>query len=204
MPISQAESAAFHESFEAALGFATRLHARQVRKETDIPYISHLISVAGIVLEHGGSRDQAIAALLHDSLEDQAESYPGGANALRKEISGRFGAAVLEVVEGCTDATVIPKPPWRTRKEAYLQHLATAKDSIRLVSCADKLHNARAILNDLRIAGNALWSRFTGGKEGSLWYYRSLADEFLRRGPDGLAAELNRTVEEMERLAAKA
>lgn len=191
----------FHDNFEQALSFATKLHAEQVRKETDIPYISHLISVAGIVLENGGGRDEAIAALLHDSIEDQAETFPGGADALRKEIKDRFGDTVLDIVEGCTDAEVIPKPPWKERKEAYIAHLEEASDATRLVSCSDKLHNARAIVSDLRVIGDSLWSRFRGGKDGTLWYYETLAKTFSRLGPRKLAKELELTVAEMRELA---
>lgn len=194
----------FHPKFDKALSFVTKLHAKQVRKQTDIPYISHLIGVAGIVLENGGGQDVAIAALLHDAIEDQSIDYPGGTAGLREEIRGQFGEHVLEIVEGCTDAETIPKPPWRQRKEAYIAHLENASDATRMVSCADKLHNARAIVSDLRVLGNVLWSRFTGGKEGSLWYYRTLADVFLRLGPHQLAAELDRTVVEMETLAGAA
>jgi (p)ppGpp synthase/HD superfamily hydrolase len=195
------ERQAFHGDFERALAFATRLHARQVRKETDIPYISHLIAVAGLVLEHGGDRDEAIAGLLHDAIEDCPEDYPGGRAQLKCDIEREFGAAVLAIVEGCTDAEVDPKPPWRPRKEAYLAHLPRAPASVRLVSCADKLHNARAIVADLRVMGPALFTRFTGKRDGTLWYYRALAEEFGRGGPAALAAELRRTVETMEGLA---
>jgi GTP pyrophosphokinase len=156
--------------FEEALVLATCLHADQTRKGTAIPYISHLLAVTAIVLEHGGNEDEAIAALLHDSIEDQ-----GGA-ATREEIRRQFGDRVVEIVDGCTDTDVMPKPPWRERKEAYLAHIIEATGSVRLVSAADKLHNARAILEDYRIIGEALWNRFNGGKEGTLWYYRSAVD----------------------------
>lgn len=191
----------FHERFEAALTFATRLHACQVRKETDIPYISHLIAVASIVLEHGGDRDEAVAALLHDAIEDQGEHHEGGVEKLRDAIRRQFGDRVLEIVEGCTDADTQPKPPWRERKEAYIAHIASAPPSVRLVSCADKLHNARAILNDLRVVGDSLWNRFTGGKSGSLWYYRALVDAFRSAGSTPLVDELDRVVSDIERLA---
>jgi (p)ppGpp synthase/HD superfamily hydrolase len=108
--MNHSERQNFHGDFEEALSFATKLHSEQVRKETDIPYISLLISVAGIVLENEGGCDEAIAALLHDSIEDQSDTFPGGAEALRKEIKDRFGGNVLGIVEGCTDAEVIPKP----------------------------------------------------------------------------------------------
>ncbi len=174
----------------------------RLRKQTDIPYISHLIGVAGIVLEHGGDADEAIAALLHDAIEDQGPDYPGGPDALREEIRRRFGQNVLEIVEGCTDADTNPKPPWQARKEAYVAHISQASPSVRLVSCADKLHNARAILADLHVVGDALWDRFNGGKEGTLWYYRALVDAFWQAGSTHLADELDRVVSEIPRLSA--
>jgi len=190
----------FHDDFENALAFATRLHARQFRNGTDIPYISHLIGVAGLVLENEGGRDEAIAALLHDSVEDQGKDYPGGVTALRSVIGDRFGARVLEIVNACTDTDEDPKPPWRSRKESYIERLSEASASARLVSCADKLHNARAIVSDLRVMGDSLWGRFNGGRDGTFWYYRALSDAFIRRGPKRLAEELDRTVQVMERL----
>ncbi len=195
------ERKVFHPKFEEALSFVSRLHAEQVRKGTDIPYVSHLIGVAGLVLEHGGNQDEAIAALLHDAIEDQGPGYPGGPNSLGKEIRIRFGKRVLEIVEGCTDAETSPKPPWRERKEKYIAHVAKASPSVGLVSCADKLHNARAILTDLRIMGDALWPRFNGGKEGTLWYYRALATAFEEAGDTPLVDEFARVVSEIEELA---
>ena len=191
----------FHLAFERALAFATRLHARQVRKQTDIPYISHLIAVAGLVLEHGGDRDQAIAALLHDAIEDCPKDYPGGVAALRADIEAQFGSRVLALVEGCTDADTADKPDWRPRKERYIAHLEHVSPDVLLVSCADKLHNARAIVADLRIMGEALFGRFNGGREGTLWYYQTLASVFQARGPAPLAQELGRTVATMQALA---
>ncbi len=199
--MNESERLAFHTDFERALALATRLHARQVRKETDIPYISHLIAVAGLVLENGGSRDEAIAGLLHDSIEDCGVDYPGGVSALRDRVRSEFGESVLAIVEGCTDAETVPKPPWRERKERYIAHLEEAPAEVRLVSCADKLHNARAIVADLQVMGEALFDRFNGGRHGTLWYYDSLAEVFERKGPEHLAAELRRTVETMQRLA---
>jgi len=199
--MNEAERAAFHPDFAQALAFVSDLHAAQVRKETDIPYISHLIGVAGLVLENGGDRDQAIAGLLHDSIEDCGSEYPGGVAALRDRIRREFGATVLDIVEGCTDAETVPKPPWRERKERYIAHLRTAPARVRLVSCADKLHNARAIVADLRILGPGLFGRFKGGQQGTLWYYDELAREFERGGPEHLAAELRRIVDTMKTLA---
>ena len=182
--------------FEAALSYATRLHADQLRKSTTIPYISHLLGVASLVIEAGGDEDEAIAALLHDSVEDQ-----GGAATLRL-IKRRFGARVGEIVAGCSDTDATPKPPWRARKKAYLKHLKHEESpSIRLVSLADKLHNARAILSDLRNEGSGVWDRFNAQKRDQLWYYRRLADTFLALDKTPMAEELDRVVSKIERLA---
>lgn len=183
--------------FEEALVYATRLHAGQARKGTTIPYISHLLAVAGIVLENGGNEDEAIAALLHDAIEDQ-----GGA-ATREEIRRRFGNTVVEIVDSCTDAEIMPKPPWKPRKEAYIARMRHASASVRLVSVADKLHNTRSILADYRVLGDALWHRFTGGKEGTLWYYRSLVTAYREAGTSPLIEELARVVAELEALVAQ-
>jgi len=188
------------QRFEDALVYAARLHAKQIRKGTTIPYASHLLSVTSIVLEHGGNEIEAIAALLHDAIEDQ------GGTETREEIRRRFGDAVVSIVDGCTDAEVIPKPPWKERKEQYIARLSHASPSILLVSAADKLHNARAILGDYRALGENLWDRFNGGKEGTLWYYKSLVDAFKQAaagtalGP--LIEELERVVGEIEKLSA--
>src|SRR5205085_11747027 len=120
------------QRFEEALAFAARLHKSQLRKGTGVPYVSHLLAVAGIALEHGADEDEAIAALLHDAIEDQ-----GGA-ATREEIRRRFGDRVVGIVDGCSDTDVSPKPPWRERKEAYIAHVRDASPSVRLVSAADK------------------------------------------------------------------
>jgi GTP pyrophosphokinase len=181
--------------FERALVFAVRLHGGQTRKETQIPYLSHLPGVAAIVMAHGGDEDQAIAALLHDAVEDQ-----GGRKTLER-IRRRFGPAVARIVEGCSDADTVPKPPWRERKERYVAHLRTAPRSVLRVSAADKLHNARSIVADLRHHDASLWGRFTGGREGTLWYYRSLVGAYMDAGVGPLAEELARVVAEMERLA---
>jgi len=185
------------DRFTQALCYATELHREQIRKGSGIPYVGHLLGVASLALDYGADEDEAIAALLHDAIEDQ-----GGA-ATREEIRRRFGDRVTAIVDGCTDAEVIPKPPWRERKEAHLEHLKVASPSVRLVSAADKLHNALAILRDYRTKGEPLWERFRGGKDGTLWYYRALVQTFDVIGPPALAAELRRTVAEIETLAAK-
>ncbi len=142
--------------FDGAFAYASRLHARQKRKGTKIPYVAHLLAVTAIVLEYGGGEDEAIAALLHDAVEDQ------GGPATRTEILGRFGKRVVAIVDGCTDTDTEPKPPWRQRKEAYVAHVGDASPSVRLVSAADKLHNARSILADYRLLGEALWESLPG------------------------------------------
>ena len=181
--------------FERALVFAAQLHREQTRKGTAVPYVSHLLAVAAIVIEHGGNEDEAIAALLHDAVEDQ------GGPRTRERILRRFGARVTGIVDGCTDADTLPKPPWEARKRAYIERLAEAPKSVRLVCAADKLHNARSILGDFRHLGEEVWQRFSGGREDTLWYYRSVADTLLRSGRTPLVDELDRTVSDLERLA---
>jgi (p)ppGpp synthase/HD superfamily hydrolase len=185
------------DRFTDALSFACDLHRLQSRKATQIPYVSHLLAVASLVLEHGGGEDEAIGALLHDAVEDQ-----DGLPTLER-IRQRFGPEVAAFVEGCTDAVVVPKPPWRERKIAYIANVATKPVSVRRVSSADKLHNARAILADYRVHGEALWGRFNGGREGTLWYYRELYAAFAKAEDNALARELALTIGELERLAAK-
>lgn len=182
------------QRFTDALIYATQLHATQIRKGSGVPYISHLLGVTSIALEYGANEDEAIAALLHDAIEDQ-----GGA-ATREEIRRRYGDTVTAIVDGCTDTDATPKPPWQERKEAYIAHIPTASASVRLVSAADKLHNARSILQDYRVLGEEVWSRFKGGKEGSLWYYRALVEAFRTAGSTPLVEELDRVVSELEQL----
>ena len=177
--------------FEEALVYATNLHARQIRKGSNVPYISHLLGVASLVLEDGGNEDEAIAALLHDAVEDQ------GGHATLDVILQKYGPEVAAIVEGCTDAFGLPKPPWRKRKEEYIRHLGQASRSVRRVSLADKLHNARSIRFSLLKDGEALWDRFNGGKEGTLWYYQELVRVFLETGNDPMTQELQSCVSEI-------
>ncbi len=186
----------YGEKFEEALVYAAQLHQDQKRKGTGVPYITHLLAVAAIVGENGGDEDEVTAALLHDAPEDC-----GGRERL-EDIRARFGDEVARIVDGCTDTYEEPKPSWRPRKENYVAHVATASDSVRLVSSADKLHNARAILADLRSLGDGLWNRFTGGKEGTLWYYRALVEAYAESGTNNPVIEdLDRVVREIEELA---
>lgn len=185
----------YGEKFEDALVYAARLHRDQTRKGSGVPYVTHLLAVAAIVGENDGTEEEVVAALLHDAPEDM-----GGRERL-EDIRRRFGDEVAEIVAGCTDAYEDPKPAWRPRKEAYVAHVATASSSVRLVSAADKLHNARSILADLRSLGEELWDRFTGGKEGTLWYYRALTETYKRAGTNVVVEELDRVVREIEVLA---
>lgn len=183
---------ALTERFEEALAFATRAHRGQERKGSGTPYVAHVLQVAGIALEHGADEDQAIAALLHDVIEDTAFT--------RDDIAAQFGERVADIVEHCSDADgPEARPPWRARKESYLAHLRSADADTALVSCADKLHNARSIVTDLLASGPTVWERFKGRRDGSLWYYGALVSIFRDLDvPAALACELERTVERME------
>lgn len=183
------------ERFERALVYATRLHRDQRRKGSGVPYISHLLAVCELTIEYGGDEDEAIAALLHDAIEDQ-----GGAVA-RAAILLEFGSRVTEIVDGCTDTDESPKPAWRVRKEEYIRHVEGASPSVKLVSACDKLHNVRSLLMDYRICGEALWERFTGRRDGTLWYYRAMVNAFRAAGGSPVGEELDRVVTELERLA---
>jgi (p)ppGpp synthase/HD superfamily hydrolase len=181
--------------FEEALVYATRLHSNQIRKGSGVPYISHLLSVAALVLEDKGNEDEAIAALLHDAVEDQ------GGKETHKIILQKFGDRVAEIVDGCSDTDTIPKPPWKERKLKYIEHLRHASPSVCRVSLCDKLHNARSILSDLRHDGNAVWDRFRGGRIGTLWYYRSLLEVFQEIEVNShFVHELHRVVCELEQI----
>ncbi|MBD2577763.1 HD domain-containing protein [Oscillatoria sp. FACHB-1406] len=180
------------ERFTEALTFATRLHAQQVRKGSGVPYVAHLLGVASIALEYGASEDEAIAALLHDAIEDQ------GGIPTREEIRRRFGDAVTAIVEGCSDSQTLPKPPWRDRKERYLAHLKTASASVLLVTSADKLYNARSLLKDYHLVGEDLWQRFAGGKDGTLWYYGALVKALREAGSSALVEEFAAVVGQLQ------
>ncbi|HXY33559.1 MAG TPA: HD domain-containing protein [Planctomycetaceae bacterium] len=185
-----------HSRFGQALVYAEAVHSGQMRKATSVPYISHLLGVAALALEHGANEDEAIAALLHDTVEDC-----GGLDRLR-DVRERFGSNVADIVMGCTDATEIPKPPWNERKRAYVHDLMAASPSVLLVSACDKLHNARSLVLALRHEGEAAWRVFSGGKEGTLWYYRAVLDVLSQRGLHPvLVGDLKVAVEEAHRLA---
>ena len=179
--------------FQEALGYAAALHNSQTRKASEVPYVGHLLSVAGLVIEADGTETEAIAALLHDAAEDQ------GGEATLAEIEQRFGPEVAVIVDECSDTVVTPKPPWRQRKQDYIDHLHKASDSTIRVSMADKLDNARAILRDLRRYGPRVWKRFnTDDPHEHLWYYRSLLEVYRSRADGWLVDELARVIKALE------
>ena len=184
------------ERLSQALALAIEAHNGQFRKETTIPYIAHPMAVASIALEYGADEDQAMAALLHDAVEDGGAKYA-------EVIRSKFGDRVADIVNGCTDG--VPdnngiKPPWKQRKESYIAHLKSAPDDVLLVSGSDKLHNARAIVSDLQNIGLRVFDRFSSSKEQTLWYYQSLADIFKARNTP-TAKALSETVAQMHALS---
>jgi (p)ppGpp synthase/HD superfamily hydrolase len=177
--------------FEEAL-----IHGGQLRKKKKIPYVAHILGVTALAMEYGANETEAIAALLHDAVEDC-----GGEKRLR-DIKLKFGKAVAKIVDGCTDTYETPKPPWLERKRKYVAHAHHAPVSTKLVSASDKLHNIRAILTNYREIGERLWSRFKGGKQGTLWYYRSLVTAFGKnKRINPLIEEIDRTLTTLESLA---
>ena len=184
--------------FADALVYAATLHAKQQRKLSGSPYVGHLLAVAGIVLQFGGDEDEAIGALLHDAAEDQ------GGEAAADDIRRRFGDRVADLAIACSDTMVTPKPPWRERKEAHVAHMRQADESVRLIVAADKLDNARSILADYRLHGEALWQHFRGRRDGTLWYYRAMIEALGRAGRAGrIITEVEKVVEQLEQLAGK-
>ena len=179
--------------FDAAFVYAHEAHATHQRKGSGTPYLGHLMGVASIVIDDGGTEDEAIAALLHDAAEDS-----GGRGRL-DDIRTRFGDAVAAIVEDCTDAWTDPKPPWMDRKRQYVDHARRLSPPSRRVSAADKVHNAYAILRDLRNTGEAVWQRFNAGPDDILWYYQSLVRAYREAGGGPLVDELDRIVRAIER-----
>jgi (p)ppGpp synthase/HD superfamily hydrolase len=185
------------DTFQEALVYAAQVHAGHARKGgAQIPYLAHLMSVAALVLENGGDEDQAIAALLHDAIEDQ------GDRTNMAELRSRFGDRVASIVEACSDTDQRPKPPWLGRKQAYIERMRSAPADVLLVALADKVHNARSTLTDLQVEGGTAWRKFGSSVEQQLWYYRTLSDLFSQRLPGPLAGELARLVGEIEAISA--
>lgn len=181
--------------FEQALIFATRLHAGQKRKSSGAPYLAHLLAVTAIALEHGADEETAIAALLHDAVEDQ-----GGAPT-RAEIAQRFGERVATIVDGCTDTDQHPKPPWQARKEAYVGRLAHEPAEVQLIAAADKLHNLRDLTAALRSQGDSVWNDFRGGSAGTVWYHQAVLAALHGHVPPGLWEQLSQAVGDLQTLA---
>ena len=196
---AQTDTPILGPEYADAFLMAAEVHARQVRKGSQIPYLAHLMAVSALVLDFGGDEGCAIAALLHDTVEDSDDGW-----AMEARIRARFGDRVADIVMACSDAVAVPgepKPPWHARKQRYIAELETASHDALLVSACDKLHNARAVLGDLRLHGDALWQRFsTRSGPDQVWYYRSVADVFSRRLPGPLADELQRVVGMMAEL----
>jgi (p)ppGpp synthase/HD superfamily hydrolase len=188
--------------FADALAFAFEVHREQTKKGSSVSYISHLLEVTGTVLTYGGNEDEAIAALLHDTVEDHPDIVSFAS------LSERFGARVATIVESCSDTSVSPKPPWKSRKQRYIEHLHSADESVMIVSAADKLSNARAVMKDFRELGDRVWTRFNAGKDDQLWYYRSVTVALTRRGQgtrvQPLIEELGRAVRKLESLCGSA
>jgi hypothetical protein len=181
------------KQFDDALQFAAQLHREQTRKATTTPYISHLMAVAGLVMEFGGNEDQAIAALLHDAVEDQAEGF-GGPDKLRAEIGRRYGTSVLSIIDAGTDADTVPKRPWQERKSAYIKHIPSMAADAALVSICDKLHNVRSVVVDYLTLGDTVFERFNTGKDRTLWYYAEVAKAFIVHHRQPASRELDRVV----------
>jgi (p)ppGpp synthase/HD superfamily hydrolase len=184
--------------FEEAMAYAVEIHAGQARKGGSTPYVSHPMAVCSLVLEDGGSEDEAIAALLHDAVED------GGGPPVLEEIRRRFGEEVAGIVWDCSDTDEDPKPPWLERKTRHVAHIRRAGPAARRVACADKLHNARSVLFDYHVVGEELWARFNGTREQVLWYFRSLVETFRETGTGPMSDELDRVVSEIEKRARSA
>jgi len=188
--------------FDHALLFAAQVHRDQDRKKSGIPYLSHLLGVASIVMDYGGDEDMAIAALLHDAVEDH------GGRPMLNVIEQIFGPRVAKIVDGCTDSYVEDpkkKEPWEKRKVRYLHRVRHEDAETRFVSAADKLYNVRAVLRDLRYDGEIAFSRFSAPKAKTLWYYRSLVREYRLGGVTHrlkpLVDDLDRVVTEVEHLS---
>jgi (p)ppGpp synthase/HD superfamily hydrolase len=179
--------------FDEAVRYAHQVHVHQLRKGSGAPYIAHLLGVTSIVLEDGGSEDEAIGALLHDAAEDQ-----GGRPRL-EDIRGRFGDAVARIVEDCTDSWSEPKEPWLERKQAYIQHARTLSAGSLRVSAADKVHNTYALLRELRNSGERAWERFGATPDDVVAYYESLVRAYREAGGGALVDELDRIVRGIQR-----
>ena len=178
-----------------AFAFAHEIHAEHTRKGSGVPYITHVMAVAAIVGEHGGDEDMFIAALLHDAVED------GDGYKTLAEVHNRFGKRASDMVEACSDAFEKPKPKWRVRKEKFIESIRTASPEVRLIVAADKLHNICATIGDYSVLGESVWERFTGRRDGTLWYYAAISEALAEGWEHPLVDDLIATVEELHRMA---
>ncbi|MEH1896963.1 MAG: HD domain-containing protein [Nostoc sp.] len=176
--------------FEEALVYATQLHAEQVRRISGVPYISHLLSVTALVLEDGGSEDEAIAALLHDAIEDRGGRRTG------EIIRQKFGDKVADIVEACTESDVVPQPPWKERKQKYLENISQGSPEVLRVALADKVHNARSNLTEWDLYGDKAWNKEQ--RQRTLWFYRSVITVAQTLTDSRLVEELRRIVKQLE------
>ena len=183
--------AAYSHRFDEAIALAVDAFRPILRKQTGIPYVTHLMQVCVTVGEFGGDEDQMIAALLHDYLEDVEGSKA-------EDLEQQFGPRVAQMVVALSDTLVHPKPPWRGRKEKYLAELRHKSDAIRLISAADKLHNCLSILRDHRAVGDEVFERFTGKKDGTLWYYREVVNSLAEGWSHPLLDELREAVAKLQ------
>lgn len=183
---------AFSARITEAFALMYELHHDQRRKGSDTPYIAHLMSAAALVAEYGGNEDQFIAALLHDAVEDR-----GGLPTLER-IKAAFGPLVADYVWQCSDSHSVPKPPWRERKRQHIEELTVAVPEVKLISAADKLHNGRSIVADRRLHGDAVWSRFQGGRDGTLWYYQAMIAGLRQGWEHPILVELDLVVHAMQ------
>ena len=180
------------DRFEQALVLANQIHAIQKRKDSGAPYMAHLLGVAALVLEDGGSEDEAIAALLHDSAEDH------GGEEILKTIGEKFGEKVAQIVRECSDTLEQEKPPWKPRKQAHLKLLENALPETIRVMMADKVYNARTLLYGLESNGDEVWRNFKGGREGTIWYFREMYALFSKRSSSFMLRELARLIAALE------
>lgn len=189
------------DRFVEAVTVAHSVHDGEARKGTHVPYLAHPLGVAALVLEDGGDEDEAIAAVLHDTVEHAQDAET--ARQVHRRIVEEFGELVGDLVLACTDYDPYSgeRGQWKERKQRYLDHLDTTPVSTLRISAAEKLHNAAAILRDLRIDGDAVWDRLEHGRDGQLWYYRQLADRLADVAGGPLVRELNETVTAMEEAA---
>jgi len=188
MPEIKEPLSVLSRKFESALAFANQVHAHQKRKDSGAPYFAHVIGVAALVLEDGGSEEEAIAALLHDTAEDQ------GGQAMLDEIAERFGKTIAQIVAECSDTLISPKPPWQARKENHINGLRTARPETIRIMLADKVYNSRNLLRSLQERGEIVWENFKGGRDGTIWYFQQMYAVFAETKSGYMLDEFARNI----------